>query len=161
LIRLVASLAVALLASGCDVLSREKPPPAEPPGPPPSREVPPEIAAQLPTTQDGKVLFTEVTSGGLTMQLAYDPTLDDPITRWGWCLSRVTACVTANPSQSIIGCIPKIEVCASSEGGHGCCPSACLDEFRQAHERTRDDRRALEESILTGRCIPGFPEAQP
>jgi len=153
----IALVATALLAAGCHLFSGD-PPPANAPGAPVSKELPPELAAALPKTTAGLPKLHEARAEGFTLQLGYDANLDDPITRWAGCMGRVVDCVRANPNGPFGGCVPQISVCPSDEGGDDCCPKACLDEFKEAYRRTQNDRRAVEESILTGRCIPGFAE---
>ena len=90
--------------------------------PPPSRELPEALKKALPRDREGRPVIAQ--QGGLG--LVYDSKLNDPITRWGACLSRVLAVKTANPGAGMLShCIDLMEVCPTDEGGDDCCPQAC------------------------------------
>ena len=91
-----------VLAAGCH---RSEPPktvaasPSTPPAAsqrrdlpsPPDREIPPAVASALPKDAQGRPILIE--SGGVG--LVYDSKLDDPIARWGACLSLVAGAYTS------------------------------------------------------------------
>jgi hypothetical protein len=122
--------------------------------------IPPEVAAQLDHTDGGLPIFVSTSAtlpAGTTIGLAYDATLDDPITRWGQCLSRVVACHAANPGAGPIApCIALIERCADNHGGKGCCPSACLDRYAMAVASGEAESDAFTQIFLDGSCVDGM-----
>ena len=95
---------------------------------------------------------------GYDLVVAYDEKRDDPIARWGQCMSRVVACVQANPGQLIDGCIPKIERCADDSGGPGCCPPACLDAYAARRSAGDDEEAALLATFFDGSCVTGLAQ---
>jgi hypothetical protein len=132
-------------------------------GPPAARvppELPAEIESSLPHTDDGLPILLDVPTEaipGFKLQLVFDATLDDPITRWGECLARVMSCYKTNDRVS--SCIEtQIEICADDQGGNGCCPRACIEEYARLHDEGASEDEAVENSVILGDCIPGFAE---
>lgn len=128
---------------------------SKPPGPATSADLPSDFASGLPVLDSGLPVLIASNGGGIGLVLAYDQTLDDPIARWGECLSRVTACYRANGSNPIAGCIDQIERCADDRGGKGCCPTACVDEFHRLDGDLSEDD-AVTQSFGKGDCVAGF-----
>ena len=114
--------------------------------------MPEELKRALPTDDQGRPVITR--QGGIG--LVYDSRLDDPITRWAACLSRVTAVMEANPKGMLAHCIDSISVCPSDEGGDACCPQACIDKFKQEHASGQPEMEVLAKSFVEGTCVKGF-----
>lgn len=133
-----------------------------PPGPPVSADLPRELAEALPKTDGGLPILFAVQGGGanpgLSVRFVYDSKRDDAISRWGQCLSRLTACYSANPRAPIGGCIELIERCADDQGGKGCCPDACVASFRALRAKGIGQEEAVEQSFLEGGCVRGLRE---
>jgi len=148
-----AILAAALLLAG----ACEPPYEPQPPTPPPPAHV---DAADLvlPTDADGDPALAEVPAGGPhSVRAVYDDTVDDPLRRWAECLDRVAACYHVNEGR-VDGCVDFIELCDDSAGGYGCCPSGCIEDFQSARARGLSEDDAVDQSFMTGACIPGFQE---
>jgi hypothetical protein len=131
---------------------------SQPPAAPVDGAFPLDFIGAPPRTDSGAVILIQSNAtlgGGLSLVLAYDETLDDPITRWADCLGRVNACYQSN-CGAIAGCVDAIPRCASANGGPGCCPSACIEAFHAALDGGTDEPTALTRSFLAGECIPGF-----
>ena len=128
-----------------------------PPLPPVKAAMPLELTAQLPKTDDGLPILVSTTYADKTVALVFDESLDDPITRWGECLSRVLSCRQVNTGP-IAPCIDMIEHCATNEGGIGCCPSACIAEFKQQVSAGEEEFAAIENSFLAGNCVEGLAD---
>jgi hypothetical protein len=127
-----------------------------------SVELPAELVAALPRTDGGlPVLFGPLAAASnpaLSLQFAYDDKLDDPLARWGDCLSRVTACYDANPGAPVARCIDVIEPCADDTGGKACCPPACIAGFKALRRQGVEERAAIDQSFLKGACVKGLRE---
>ncbi len=121
--------------------------------PPPSREMPEALRKALPSDDQGRPVIAQ--QGGVG--LAYDSQLDDPITRWAACLSRVTAVLKANGPGKVAHCIDSVKLCPTDEGGPDCCPKACIDEFKQAAAREPSEMKTLA-VFSKGSCVKGLPE---
>ncbi len=131
-----------------------------PPAPVVSSEVPPAVLAALPKTDAGLpilIMLPGAAPSGGTPALVYDPALDDPIARWGACLSRVGACYETNAPQPISGCVELIERCDDDSGGDDCCPPACIAGFQARVAAGADEWSAVKESFVRGGCLTGFP----
>lgn len=159
----VAPLGVLLLASctappRSDAGADAPPPGVAPPGPPAPRALPPELA-DLPRSEDGLPVLATTGAPGPDVyeaQLVYDEAADDPITRWGQCLSRVVACYDANPSGPIAGCLERIERCERDSGGEGCCPAPCLRAVADAIAGGAPEDDAIDATLVRGDCVEGF-----
>jgi hypothetical protein len=143
--------------AACDLLGGGGPPDANPPAPPLPEDLPAELVEALPRTEDGLPVVQAVESFGLRVQVAYDAAKDDAVARWGQCVSRVAACHRANPGAQIAGCIDQIERCPDDTGGRACCPPRCIADFLDVYADTGDETQAIEETILHGACVEGFP----
>lgn len=157
-------LAIAVLFAGCDCSDTpQRAYSTQPPAPATPAAMPSALEDALPKTDDGLPIVVQTGAGlpsGLSLALAYDATLADPIALWGQCLSRVTACYRTNEGP-ITGCVDLIEVCADDAGGEGCCPRACLDRFHELRDGGTGEDDAVNGSFLEGSCIPGFVEVEP
>jgi hypothetical protein len=151
----LAALLLVLIASvpgcsGCSGESWNAPSPVE------STDLPDDLEEALERTDGGlPILITSppiVT--GVAVDIAYDETLDDPITRWGECLARVTGCYDTNAGR-LGGCVDMIEICADEPGGKGCCPKGCISAYKAARD-DMDEDTAVRASFVLGDCIPGF-----
>ena len=131
----------------------EAPADCKPIGPPPSRDLPADVAKALPRDSQGRPII--IGQGGTA--LVYDKAVDDPISRWGACLSRVSALKKANPGPGRFAhCVALIDVCASDEGGAACCPQACIDKFEQQQAGGLSEKEAMNKSFVEGSCLKGF-----
>lgn len=170
---LVGWAALVIAAGGCrdeepveageaDAAVHQPQPPAsvQAPAPPAALEVPEAIAEHLPRTEEGLPIVGGVSAGGVQLSLSYDATLDDPITRWAACLERVVACGEANEPAALAGCIATIDVCQAPEGGEGCCPVRCLEDFDRQRTNGLDDAAAIERVFLRGDCVAGYAEVR-
>jgi hypothetical protein len=129
-----------------------------PPAPPIDTQLPPDLAEGLPRTDGGQpvVMTTNATlAPGVMLALTYDEKLDDPISRWGSCLSRVVGCYRTNGGY-LGGCVDHIEVCGDPAGGDGCCPRGCLDRYKALRGQGVPEDTAVDGSFIAGDCIPGF-----
>jgi hypothetical protein len=97
---------------------------------------------------------------GLSVALGYDDTLDDPISRWGQCLSRVLGCYRASPT-AISTCVASMDRCADDTGGQGCCPPACIEQFRANVAAGMAENNAVDASFVEGTCVAGFQRVTP
>src|SRR5262245_37495805 len=104
-LRAAFGLAGLLVLVGCDRVgalpdaATSDPARASPPAAPVSRWLPPELAVGLPRTDKGLPILVSTRATlppGKSLVLAYDQSLDDPITRWGECVGRVSACYRTN-----------------------------------------------------------------
>src|SRR5579883_1164728 len=87
----------------------------------------------------------------------------DPVGRWAGCLKRFAAVGRANPGRPLVECVDTIELCGDARGAPGCCPAACLEQFKQACvggecAEPAIERKMLEKSVLTGNCLPGHEQ---
>ena len=134
----------------------------QPPGPVVETALPAHLERALPRSDDGLPVLlrthTPVMGPEISVEMVYDAALDDPITRWADCLSRVSACDRANPGLPVAGCVAQIEICPDATGGRGCCPSPCVEEFRRRMADGEDEEEALEKSFVQGDCVEGFRE---
>jgi hypothetical protein len=120
--------------------------------------MPAEIATVLPVNDAGLPIIVATNAEvepGVTIELAYDATIDDPIARWGQCLSRVAACYQTNPGP-IAGCIDLVERCADGTGGNACCPPGCISAFHSLMASGTDEDTAIGKTFLQGDCVIGF-----
>ncbi len=135
------------------------PPGVRPPAPPTPRDLDPAAVALLPATEDGRpVLLSTGSPGpdGYEIELVYDRAIDDPISRWGQCLSRVVSCYRENAGGPIAACVAVVERCASDAGGEGCCPPACLDAFEGALRGGMVEDDAVDSVFVEGDCVEGL-----
>jgi hypothetical protein len=165
------SLVVLVLLAGCSSKPDASLPPVTPPPTAdpdagtstvlPPRELPPELA-DLPRTDGGLPILFETTATmppGWSLALAYDPKLDDPITRWGECAGRVVSC-HQTASSSVAACIGAIATCADPNGGRDCCPASCLDEFRGLIGSGTPLAEAVNRVFVESACFPGLPSLE-
>jgi hypothetical protein len=134
---------------------------ASPGAPQPDVSIPPEVAASLPQTADGRMVLSLSEQTGNpdapTVALVYDPTADDPVARWGACLNRVVACSKTNHIGTFASCVPMIKHCADDTGGMDCCAPRCIDAFIALVNEGAPVMKALKESFLDGGCQEGMP----
>lgn len=111
---------------------------------------------ELPTDDEGRPILVEgPIAGPDSLQVVYDDTRVDPLRLWGECLGRVAACYATNEGR-LRGCVDDIELCESAEGGMGCCPVACIDEYHAARSAGLSEDDAVDTTFRRGACIPGF-----
>lgn len=89
--------------------------------------------------------------GGMALSLMYDPTLVDPIVRWGRCLQTVTDC--AAPEEPLADCV----AAAATD-----CPEACRERYASRISGGEEPLGAFVALFLTrgADCYP-TPPAQP
>ena len=151
--KVILSLVVLALAGAC---GGEPPAKANAPPPAVATALPAELAASLPKSPNGLPLLLQ--QGGVLgpgIGLAFDASLDDPITRWAECLSRVRGCRATN-AGAIAGCVDLVPVCATNAGGKGCCPASCVAAFKARVAAGSAEPLAVRESFLAGDCVDGF-----
>ena len=119
---------------------------------PPDREIPPPVASALPKDAQGRPILIE--SGGVG--LVYDSKLDDPITRWGACLSLVAD--AHKPSKRGTPWIDLIKPCPTNAGGKDCCPPECIEKFKKERAGGSSDRDAMARSFVEGSCVEGLAQ---
>jgi len=114
---------------------------------------------ELPKSPEGYPLLQREKITGL----ALDPTLSDPITALGTCLSLVLGCFqppdTPN-GRSIDACVVSAQACKTEQPWaetEPCCPASCQDLYRELRGRGYTDADAW---ILvgSGNCMPGLKE---
>ncbi len=130
---------------------------ANPPGPPPEPQLPAELIDGLPKTADGKTIVLESAplDENTRLGLVWDPSRDDPLAHWSLCLERVEACYQANPGVAIAGCLAQVPACTGASA-LGCCPAACLTDFRSRIDTGMDEDVAIDETFVHGACVPGY-----
>jgi hypothetical protein len=148
-------IVVMLVWLGCGDNNTGSHPPAAPIDP----TIPADVEAALEHDDQGRPIVIDTPSmvaEGERVALVFDKDLDDPITRYGWCLERVAACRHANPTSPLSGCIDQIQPCADNTGGRACCAPACVAEYHQQQALGLDDKEAIAASFVRGDCLQGF-----
>jgi hypothetical protein len=148
-------LAMKLTAGASQMVSLGVFAPVQPPSP--SEPLDPTPYAGLPKDASGHPILLDqsMPGSGATVRMTVALELDDPITRWGACLDRAMSCVR-NSVGPFGPCVALIDRCADSRGGHGCCPSACLDDFALRHSSGVSEAEAFRSVFLEGTCIAGL-----
>ena len=132
---------------------------ANPPAPAVDPEIPPEIEAALEHDDQGRPILIEtrsMLSPDEKIALVFDKDVDDPVTRYAWCLERVAACHRANPGSPVSGCIDQIQRCADNKGGRACCAPACVAEFHRQRGLGLSEKEAISASFVRGDCLDGL-----
>jgi hypothetical protein len=83
---------------------------------------------------------------------------DDPMSRWENCLERIGALYRTNKYPVLARCIDLIEVCPDKRGGAGCCPAACITQFKQLIAKGMDEEEASRQSFEAGDCVEGYAD---
>jgi hypothetical protein len=152
-----ATLCAALAGCRCD--DPTKPPLVDPPK---AREakLPKELVDTLAKNDAGLPILIQGGDAvvGMSIGLVFDESLDDPIARWGECLSRVADCYTVNGNRGVTACIGKLERCADETGGKGCCPSGCFTAFEALRKDGVAEDEAVDRTFRDGACVAGFAE---
>ena len=133
---------------------------ASPPAPPVDLSIPPEMAAALLPTTDGRSVLSLSPDTGIPgapkIALVYDSAAEGPVARWGSCLSRVVACAKTNSIGTVADCIPMIERCDDDTGGMDCCAPSCIDAFTALVNAGVPVMKAIDDSFLDGQCQEGL-----
>lgn len=117
---------------------------------------PPELLERIDKTPDGLPILAERTLGEVTIAIAYDARLDDPIARWGDCVDLIARCGQQR-EVPLAACVETVARCPL-DGGAPCCPSACVDPLVERLRAGGDAIEALRATVLTGACVPGLAE---
>lgn len=122
----------------------------------PELEPPAAVIEGAKRTEDGLPIIAESSGGAISVTIAYDSRLDDPVARWGDCLSLVVRC-RQQTEGAILPCVDAILRCTGN-GGEACCPDACLAPFVARLRAGEDELAAFEATVLAGDCMPGLSE---
>jgi len=120
--------------------------------------LPPDFEAQLARTEDDLPILIETgasLSEGVSIGIAYDASLDDPVKRWSQCLGQVGACYD---EEDTAACISNVTRCVSDDGGTGCCPPTCLNDFAARIAAGEDEDTVVDDVFLEGDCVNGVRE---
>ena len=130
----------------------------EPQPPTPVVDIPLETFESFDTNADGLPITASIdTPFGYSID-AVVTDVDDPLSRWGQCLGRVVGCYRANAGR-LTGCAEYIELCGDNTGGHGCCPSRCVEEFQTLLGQGLSEDEAVARSFLAGDCVEGLTDS--
>jgi hypothetical protein len=113
------------------------------------------VDAGLPQDDAGRILLPSSFAG---VQVAYDPSLQTPLTGVKSCLQRIRTCTGL--TGEIDECVADAPRCASTEpwlgdpAGDDCCPVSCLLSYFDARP-AKDEPTALK-AFLDNGCYPGL-----
>ncbi|MDF0603746.1 hypothetical protein P1J78_23785 [Psychromarinibacter sp. C21-152] len=84
--------------------------------------------------------------GGQTLQMVYDPDVDDAIAQWGDCLDEVLVC--RRETGKTLSCVQE-----------AACPAACINQFETAAANLADERERAQLFLVEfvedgGFCVP-------
>jgi len=142
-----------LFCAGCAGKEAARP---QPPAPRPDPVAVGAALAGLPKDDDGRPIL--IRSPGPTdesVELTFDPTLDDPMARWGECMGRVSGCYKSNQGRLGV-CVDMIPLCADDSGGTGCCPPSCVTSYKALRAQGMDEAAAVAGSFRKGDCVTGY-----
>lgn len=130
---------------------------------PPKVRSPEEIAATLkslgyPEDADGGIDLPGAELGAV--QLAFDPTIKNPLMGVRTCIYRIEACMVSN--RKVDACVAATPRCVGNtpwlgdDAGLDCCPEACLEKYFERRS-SANERVALDEFMFSG-CYPGLTD---
>jgi len=111
-----------------------------------------------PTDEAGLVYAPGAAAGGI--QLAFDPSLKNPLMGVRTCMYRIQTCMMAN--RKVDECVAGTPRCVGGTpwlgdaAGLDCCPEACLEKYFQKRA-TSNERVALDEFLFSD-CYPGLAD---
>jgi hypothetical protein len=120
-----------------------------------------EVAAELKRVgfredSDGRVLIPGAEFGGV--QLAFDPSVANPLTGLRSCLVHIQACIVGvGKWDECMAAMPRCEgetPWLGDQAGTDCCPAECLLSYMNARE-TKNPREAID-VIMSSSCYPGL-----